>query len=81
MHLCRQRIGGNVEVLGFVTEQQVADATPYQVGLVAGLAQAAHYLQGFVAYGAWGNVMRVRGIAAAPGEGAVSVRIGKPGVQ
>ncbi len=45
-HLLRRGVGGHVEVLGLPSEQQVANATAHQVGLVAALLQAVEHFQG-----------------------------------
>ncbi|MNZ60378.1 hypothetical protein D3C78_784460 [compost metagenome] len=47
--LLRGGIGGYVEVLGAQVQQQVADASAHQVGLVAGLLQALDHHDGVAA--------------------------------
>ena len=44
-HLLRQGVGGNIEVLGLKTQQQIADAAADQEGLESRLAQAIQHAQ------------------------------------
>jgi hypothetical protein len=44
-HLIRRRAGGNVEILRFAAQQQVAYATANEVGLVAGSAEPGNDLR------------------------------------
>ena len=45
----RRGVGGDVEVLGMPSQQQVPDSAAYQVGLMPAVTQARHYLESAVA--------------------------------
>jgi hypothetical protein len=49
VYLSRVGTGGDVEILGRMAEQQVANATAHEIRLETGVAQRAHHLQGVVA--------------------------------
>jgi len=49
LDLLRRRVGGDVEILGGLPEQQVTDAAADQVGLIAPLVQAIEHLEGILA--------------------------------
>ncbi len=45
----RGRIGGDVEVFGYLPQEEVADASPDEVGFEAGVSQRIEYLESRVA--------------------------------
>ena len=60
-YLARVGVGGHVEVLGRVAEQEVADAAAHQVGLVAHVPQARDHLERLGIEPLLGDLRRVRG--------------------